>query len=296
MDEQAAGAVTDGAASDGDVAEAVRGGGSRTGAAAKPQRSLWKELPFLVVIALVLAVVIKTFFVQAFVIPSVSMENTLVKNDRVLVDKFSPWFGAEPQRGQVIVFKDPGGWLTGAEAPHPSSNAVLRDTQSVLSAIGLMPSADDGDLIKRVIAVGGDTVVCKAGAPLSVNGVALKEPYLYPGATPCDQAPVGTVTVPKGYLWVMGDNRGDSEDSRYHYQGPGSTAGFVPLSDVVGRAFVVAWPVSHWASLPSPADFHQPGLQQGDEVAAPVALGGLVVLVGAGLVLLRVRRRRSPRG
>ena len=291
MDEQAAGAVADGA-----TAEAVGRDRSTVGASAKPQRSIWKELPFLVVIALVLAVVIKTFFVQAFVIPSVSMENTLVKNDRVLVDKFSPWFGAEPQRGQVIVFKDPGGWLTGAEAPHPSSNAVVRDTQSVLSTIGLMPSADDGDLIKRVIAVGGDTVVCKAGAPLSVNGVALNEPYLYPGATPCDQEPVGTVTVPKGYLWVMGDNRGDSEDSRYHYTGPGSTAGFVPLSDVVGRAFVVAWPVSHWATLPSPADFHQPGLQQGDEVAAPVALGGLVVLAGAGLVLLRVRRRRSPRG
>ncbi|MFC1429549.1 signal peptidase I [Streptacidiphilus sp. N1-3] len=273
--------------------EAASGTG-RAGGTAKPRRSMWVELPLLVVLALVLAVVVKTFFVQAFSIPSDSMNNTLMKNDRVLVDKFSPWFGATPERGEVVVFHDPGNWLSAADLPPRSSSATVRNIQSALSDIGLLPSATEKDLIKRVIAVGGDTVVCNAGAPVSVDGVKLQEPYIFPGATPCDDYPVGTVTVPKGYLWVMGDHRNDSEDSRYqrtHNNG----GGFVPVSDVVGRAFVVAWPLSHWATLPVPATFGQPGLSQPSGSAAPYAFGGLLALLAAVPTTVWWRRRRNRR-
>jgi len=167
------------------------GESGKDGRGGRKQRPLWKELPLLVLVALVLALVIKTFFVQAFSIPSDSMQNTLQPGDRVLVDKLTPWFGATPQRGQVIVFKDPGNWLAGEDLPAPTTNPVVRDLQSVLSTVGLVPAADDDDLIKRVIAVGGDTVTCKSGSPVEVNGVALSEPYIYPGATPCPRATCG---------------------------------------------------------------------------------------------------------
>lgn len=217
------------------------------------KRPWWAELLVLVSMALVLSLGIKTFAVQAFSIPSASMQNTLQKGDRVLVDKFTPWFGAQPQRGEVVVFRDPGGWLD--ERPQ-KPNAV----QSVLSLVGLMPSAGEKDLIKRVIAVGGDTVECRVGSPVKVNGVPLDEPYIYPGATPCDNLPVGTVTVPKGSLWVMGDHRDDSWDSRAHVNQPGG--GFVPVGNVVGRAFTVAWPIGRWATLPVPGTFGQAGLSR----------------------------------
>ena len=274
------------------VAGGVSAERGTAGPAGRPRRPLWKELPLLVLVALVLSVVIKTFFVQAFSIPSDSMNNALVQKDRVLVDKFSPWLGVTPQRGQVIVFHDPGNWLNASELPKPSSSATVRGLQSALSWIGLMPSADEADLIKRVIAVGGDTVVCNAGAPVSVDGVALSEPYIFPGATPCDNDPVGTVTIPSGYLWVMGDHRNDSEDSRYqrlHNTG----GGLVPLKDVVGRAFVVAWPVSHWATLSVPSTFDQQALPAEHGSAAPYALTGLAALAGAVPLTLWLRRRRG---
>ena len=271
----------------GDAAETVR--------PVRKQRPFWKEVPLLVVAAIVMAVIIKTFFVQAFFIPSQSMQNTLQPGDRVLVDKLSPWFGATPQRGQVIVFKDPGGWLSGENLPAPSTNPVVRDFQSALSTIGLMPSASDQDLIKRVIAVGGDTVECKSGAPVSVNGVALNEPYIYPGATPCNNYPVGKVTVPKGDLWVMGDHRDDSADSRYQRE-TGNGTGFVPVKDVVGRAFVVAWPISHWAVLSVPSTFHQSGLSasalHAADGAAPAALDGAALVLPVSLWYRRRRRNR----
>ncbi|MHA6759865.1 signal peptidase I [Streptacidiphilus sp. PAMC 29251] len=276
------------------TASEVAAGDAGTGRTEKPRRPLWKELPLLVLFALVLALVVKTFFVQAFSIPSDSMNNTLMKNDRVLVDKFSPWFGAQPQRGDVVVFHDPGNWLSNADLPPRSSSATVRNIQSALSDIGLLPSATEKDLIKRVIAVGGDTVVCNAGAPVSVDGVKLQEPYVFPGATPCDDYSVGTVTVPKGYLWVMGDHRNDSEDSRYqrlHNNG----GGYVPVGDVVGRAFVVAWPVSHWATLPIPSTFDQAGLSQPAGSPAPFAFGGLVALLAAVPLTVWWRRRRHRR-
>ncbi|MFB6836020.1 signal peptidase I [Streptomyces sp. NPDC056361] len=248
----------------------------------KKQRSFWKELPLLVGIALVLALLIKTFLVQAFSIPSESMMNTLQKGDRVLVDKLTPWFGSEPERGEVVVFHDPGGWLEGQEAPKP--NVV----QKFLSFIGLMPSAEEKDLIKRVIAVGGDTVSCKEGGKVVLNGVALDETsYLYPGSVPCQDS-FGPIKVPEGRIWVMGDNRQNSLDSRFHQQLPGG--GTVSNDEVVGRAVVIAWPVTRWATLPVPDIFDQPALNQA-LAAAPV---GAASLAGAlPLVLWRRKKRTS---
>jgi signal peptidase I len=241
-----------------------------------------KELPILVLTALVLALLIKTFLLQAFSIPSDSMQNTLQTGDRVLVDKLTPWFGSTPQRGDVVVFHDPDNWLKGETSSSQSSNVVLRDFQSALSLVGLMPSANEKDLIKRVIAVGGDTVQCTAGSPVKVNGVALDEPYIFPGSTPCDDYSVGTVTVPKGKLWVMGDHRNYSADSRFQRL-QGNAGGFVPVSDVIGRAIVVAWPVTHWQTLSVPAtfdsDFEQPSLG---------------AVAGALPLTLWYRRRRRP--
>ncbi|WP_306318718.1 MULTISPECIES: signal peptidase I [unclassified Streptomyces] len=251
----------------------------------KKQRSFWKELPLLIGIALVLALLIKTFLVQAFSIPSASMENTLKIGDRVLVDKLTPWFGSEPERGEVIVFHDPADWLAGEPAPEP--NAV----QTVLSWIGLMPSADEKDLIKRVVGVGGDTIECKGTGPLKVNGKALNEPYVYPGNTPCSDDNAGgtfKVKVPEGKVWAMGDHRQDSMDSRYHQNDKND--GFVPVDNVVGRAIVVAWPPTHWSTLPVPDTFDQSGINAVANVA-PGALG----LAGAAPLVLWRRRKINQR-
>ncbi|GHJ36308.1 hypothetical protein Sm713_19170 [Streptomyces sp. TS71-3] len=248
------------------------------------QRSFWKELPLLVVIALVLALLIKTFLVQAFSIPSASMENTLQIGDRVLVDKLTPWFGAEPKRGEVVVFHDPDGWLNGEPTPKP--NAV----QTGLSWIGLMPSADEKDLIKRVVGVAGDTVECNGTGPLKVNGKTMDDSYVYAGNTPCssdDQGGQFKVTVPKGKIWVMGDHRQNSLDSRYHQHDKNN--GFVPVSNVVGRAIVVAWPPNRWSALPVPHSFDQPGVN----AAAGMVPGALGLAGAVPLVLWRRRRVAS---
>ncbi|MEV7928806.1 MULTISPECIES: signal peptidase I [unclassified Kitasatospora] len=256
----------------------------------RKQRSFWKELPILVGIALVLALVIKTFFVQAFSIPSESMQNTLQVGDRVLVDKLTPWFGAEPERGEVVVFHDPGGWLNDEPTPQ-SSNSFVRGVQDVLSFVGLMPSANEKDLIKRVIAVGGDTVECQGTGPVKVNGVALNEPYVYQGNTPCGDHPFDPVKVPNGRIWVMGDHRADSLDSRFHMDQPGG--GTVPVGNVIGRAFVVAWPVGHWSTLSVPNTFDQKGLAVAAPLAPPVA--GAVGAVALLPLVRRVRERRDGR-
>ncbi|MEU0811803.1 MULTISPECIES: signal peptidase I [unclassified Streptomyces] len=248
----------------------------------KAQRSFWRELPILVGIALLLALLIKTFLVQAFSIPSDSMQNTLQRGDRVLVDKLTPWFGAEPERGEVVVFHDPGGWL--GETQQSDSGPLARGVQRVLSFIGLMPSAEEKDLIKRVIAVGGDTVECQKGGPVKVNGKALNEKkYIFPGNTPCDDKPFGPIKVPKGRIWVMGDHRQDSLDSRYHQNLDNGT---VSVDKVVGRAIVVAWPIDRWSTLSVPSTFDQRGLSAAAAVA-PSALG----LAGAAPIVLWRRRR-----
>ncbi|MEV6114180.1 signal peptidase I [Streptomyces sp. NPDC052109] len=265
-------------------------GAGETGRRPAKPRSFWKELPILVVIALVLALLIKTFLVQAFSIPSASMQNTLQVGDRVLVDKLTPWFGSKPERGEVVVFHDPDNWLAGEPAPTP--NAV----QQVLSWIGLMPSANEKDLIKRVIGVGGDTVQCKGTGPLLVNGKPLNEPYVYAGNTPCTDDDLGgqfKVTVPKGFIWVMGDHRQNSRDSRYNQSD--KNHGMVPVDKVVGRAIVKAWPINHWGTLPVPDTFDQPGIN--DQSSASVALTAAPqgVAVAAVLPVALWRRRRVNR-
>ncbi|MGW7786901.1 signal peptidase I [Streptomyces tricolor] len=267
---------------DGPGAAAVRPGGSR---------SFWKELPILIGIALVLALLIKTFLVQAFSIPSDSMQNTLQQGDRVLVDKLTPWFGSEPERGEVVVFHDPDNWLAGE--PTPTPNPV----QKVLSWIGLMPSAEEKDLIKRVIGVGGDTVECKGSGPLKVNGKALNEPYVYPGNTPCsvdDQGGQFKVKVPEGFIWVMGDHRQNSRDSRYNQSD--RNHGMVPVDKVVGRAIVKAWPINRWGTLPVPDTFDQPGLDQQPSAAASALTAAPQGIAVAALLPVAVwRRRRADR-
>ncbi|QMU72327.1 signal peptidase I [Streptacidiphilus sp. P02-A3a] len=273
----------------------------------KQQRSFWKELPILIVVALVLALLIKTFLVQAFSIPSGSMENTLQIGDRVLVDKLTPHFGDKPSRGEVVVFHDPGNWLADEPNTAQSNNSFIRGIQDALSWIGLMPAANEKDLIKRVIAVGGDTVSCQGTGPVYVNGKALTEPYIYPGATPCGDKNFGPFKVPANSIWVMGDHRNDSLDSRYHMDEPGG--GSVPDSDVVGRAILVAWPVSHWSTLPIPSTFDQSGIgNQSAQAVGGGPVGALMVnspaaagLIGAiPLTYLyrrgRLRRARRKRG
>jgi signal peptidase I len=205
--------------------------------------------------ALVVSILIKTFLVQAFFIPSGSMEPTLhgcpgCLGDRVLVNKLVNHTGGI-HRGDVVVFRDSAGWLPAA---HPSTGlrALVRDG---LEFVGLAPSSTESDLIKRVIGVGGDTVEGRGGR-VYVNGVPLDEPYVLPGNRPTDID--FTVTVPTGKLWVMGDHRAASADSRAHQQGPGG--GFVPVADVVGRAFVIVWPLGRAAALHRPATFDQRGL------------------------------------
>ncbi len=241
------------------------------------------ELPLLIGIALILALLIKTFLIQAFSIPSDSMQNTLQRGDRVLVDKLTPWFGSEPERGEVVVFHDPGGWLQDTATPEPNV------AQKFLSFIGLMPSSEDKDLIKRVIAVGGDTVECKENGPVTVNGKVLDEKsFIFPGNTPCNDEPFGPIKVQEGRIFVMGDHRQNSLDSRYHQELPGQ--GTVSNDEVVGRAIVVAWPVGRWATLPIPSTFDQPGLNAAAAMA-PAALG-----VAGALPLVFWRRRRLTAG
>jgi signal peptidase I len=267
---------------------------------ARTHRSFWRELPFLVIIALVLALLIKTFLVQAFFIPSASMENTLMggppfpggpsrPNDRVLVNKLVYDF-RDPRRGEVVVFKQPSTWHD-VTSPAPSTG-IVHWFQDLESAIGL-PVNDTQDIIKRVIGLPGDTIACQratgalagkgdGGWVLTVNGKTLDEPYLYPGSSECGPDTFSK-TIPSGDLWVMGDHRDDSDDSRSN--GP------VPINDVIGRAFVVIWPHADWKTLPVPATFDQSGLAAAASSLPPPLLG----LVGA-LPIALVRRRRLRRG
>jgi len=210
---------------------------------------LWQELLVLLGTALVLAVVVKTFFVQAFYIPSSSMEPTLNINDRILVEKVSYWAG-DVHRGDIVVFDDPGGWLSneGQLQPH-------NPLQRALEIVGLFPTG--GHLVKRVIGVGGDHVrCCDAEGNILVNGVPLEETYLPKGINPSD-TPFNK-TVPEGHLWVMGDNRGASSDSRAHTGAPG--AGFVAAGDIVGKVWAIVWPGSRVEFVDRPKVFDSAAL------------------------------------
>lgn len=234
------------------------------------QRSALKEIPLLISVALAIALILKVFLVQAFVIPSGSMEQTIRIGDRVLVDKLTPWFGAEPSRGDVVVFRDPGGWLADEQSERQDDDPFPLDKiKDGLTFIGILPSADDRDLIKRVVGVGGDRVTCcDDQGRLKVNGVPLTEDYLYPGVEPSEDH--FDITVPEGRLWVMGDHRNDSADSRAHRKAP--YGGTVSEEQVVGRAMVIAWPVDHWRRLEEPAAYASvPDAMPGATAAGPVS-------------------------
>ena len=227
-----------------------RGGGdTKKGKGQKKHLSFWKELPILILIAFVLALLIKAFFVQAFYIPSGSMEQTLLIGDRVLVNKIVYDF-RDVHRGEVVVFNGDGTNFQQAEVavPPPSNffERILRDIQGFLG----LGAPNEKDFIKRVIGVGGDTVsCCDAAGRVIVNGKALDEPYVYYGdqvPTP-NQREFAPVQVPKGYLFVMGDHRNSSTDSRM--------VGPIPEDNVIGRAQIRIWPVSRLAWLRVPPTF-----------------------------------------
>ena len=233
-------------------------------------RSVWvgvREVVIVVSLAMALSLVVKTFLVQPFHIPSGSMEDTLIKDDRVLVSKLTPG-PFELSRGDIVVFTDPGHWL--GEIPEVHRTPV----QSALIFLGLAPDDSHEHLIKRVIGLPGDHVVCcTVGGQLTVNGVAITEPYLKPGDNAAGGRGSFDIIVPAGKVWVMGDHRSDSADSRFHDDGTGST-GSVPIADIRGKAVLVVWPIDRWAGLSEFGDVFatvpDPGkAAPGDSVVTP---------------------------
>jgi signal peptidase I len=210
---------------------------------------LLRETVLVVGIALVLSLIIKTFLVQAFYIPSGSMENTLLTGDKVIVSKLTPG-PFDLKHGDIVVFKDPGGWL---DPTVPTQRSKLGGAvHDGLTFIGLLPNDADDHLIKRIIGLPGDHVVCcTAQGLITVNGVPIHEPYIYPGNAPSDKN--FDITVPAGKIWVMGDHREISRDSRFNDPSGNGSDGSVPISLVVGRAVVIVWPVSRagWLGVPN---------------------------------------------
>ncbi|MCZ4066535.1 signal peptidase I [Microbacterium sp. H37-C3] len=223
----------------------------------KPARSrsrrlglLLRDILVIVAIALTVSFLVKTFLVRSFYIPSGSMERTLLKDDRILVDQLTPRFGGYA-RGDVVVFRDPGGWLppTVQQARPP----LVEGMDWVLSVVGLSAPDSKDHLIKRIIGMPGDHVVCcNAVGQITVNDVPIDESSyvsLADGQSTPQEVPFD-VTVPENSLWVLGDNRDHSRDSRYNRDQP--SQGFVPLDNVVGRAFLITWPLDRFGLI----DFH----------------------------------------
>lgn len=214
----------------------------------KKQNGLLKFLRDVVIIlvaAIVISFLIKTFLIRSFYIPSESMEPTLIKNDRIIVNELVP--DVVPiNHGDVVVFKDPGGWLD--PVPQIEQNPVAGFFDWLLSIVGLTAPDSNDHLIKRVIGLPGDEVACcNEFGQMTVNGVPLEEPYVQLGSATAVSELEFDVTVPPDSLWVMGDNRYNSRDSRYNQEGP--TQGFVPYANVVGRAFLITWPIDRWTWL-----------------------------------------------
>lgn len=236
----------------------------------KRKHSTAREIAILATIALVLYYVTLTFIARPYLIPSESMEPTLhgcagCVGDRIMVDKVTYRF-SKPEPGDVVVFKGPPSWNIGYKSIR-SDNTAIRWVQNALSFVGFVPP-DENDLVKRVIAVGGQTIQCRADTGLTVDGKQLNEPYLDPatmmadpGVYPCLGPEFGPVTVPPDRLWVMGDNRTHSADSRFHCSNlPADAqkgllctgdpmAGTVPVENVIGKARFIAWPPSRWGGI-----------------------------------------------
>jgi signal peptidase I len=252
--------------------------------------SFLRELPVLLVVAFGLALLIKTFLVQAFFIPSGSMERTLhgctgCSGDRVLVNKLVYRFH-DPRPGEVVVFRGPESWAPEAQFSQPS-NIVQRALRAIGSAVGVAP-AGEKDFVKRIIAVGGQTVqCCDTQGRVVVDGRPLDEPYVFISDPEYRPAPFGPIKVPEGRLWMMGDHRDESADSRVHISD--ADQGTIGVSDVIGKAFVIVWPPSRWDTLGTPSTF----------AAAPSApaLAALPFVLALGVVLpvgaVRHRSRRA---
>ncbi|MDZ4265343.1 MAG: signal peptidase I [Mycobacterium sp.] len=238
----------------------------------KKKRGAVREAAILITIALVLYYVMLTFIARPYLIPSESMQPTLngcngCVGDRIMVDKMTYRFSS-PEPGDVVVFKGPPNWSIGYRSIR-SDNTAVRWVQNALSFVGFVPP-DENDLVKRIIAVGGQTVQCRADTGLTVNGRPLDEPYLDPDTMmadpavyPCLGNEFGPVTVPEGRLWVMGDNRTHSADSRSHCSNRPEdaqrgllctgdpVAGTIPVENVIGKARFIAWPPSRWGGVSS---------------------------------------------
>ncbi len=209
----------------------------------KRKGSLLPDLPILVILALLVSLLIKSFLVQFFYIPSGSMENTLQIRDRVAVNRV-PFIGNDVSRGDVIVFRDPAGWLP--EASSVSGNRVTNAIREGLVIVGVIPNPAKQYLVKRVIGVAGDNVVAKDQV-LTINGKPTNEPYIFSGNSPSDTD--FNITVPEGKVWVMGDHRGASGDSRVHQDDVNN--GMVPVEKITGRVIATIWPLSQLGFISS---------------------------------------------
>lgn len=213
---------------------------------AKGVTTFLRDVLVIFVAAILISFLIKTFLVRSFYIPSESMMSTLHKNDRIIVNQLSPEL-MPIERGDVVVFRDPGHWLS-PRAPEPQ-NPVVAAFDWFLSLVGLSASDSNDHLIKRVIGLPGDVVeCCDEFGQLTINGIPIDEPYvqLPPGVDRVSKDDF-SVTVPEHSLWVLGDNRWASADSRYNRDKPGN--GFVPYENVVGRAILITWPIDRWTWL-----------------------------------------------
>ncbi len=222
--------------------------------------SFAREVAIVLVCALVLSVIVRTFFVQAFYVPSASMENTLLIDDRILASKITTSISGV-KRGEVIVFKDPGDWL-------PKAKTEVGPVSKALEFIGLLPSSAGDDLVKRAIALGGDRIMCcNADGQIVLNGIGLQEPYIKPGRG-TDQVNFDVI-VPPDSVFVMGDNRAASADSRYHLD---QNDGGVPLDNVVGRVVLKVWPLDQFGTVPIPdVPFGNPALANQPSDTSPAA-------------------------
>jgi len=207
--------------------------------------SLFREFPILVIVALAVSLVIKTFLVQFFYIPSGSMENTLQINDRVAVNKL-PFIGKSINRGDVVVFRDPDNWLP--EPFNGDQNKYIAKVKEAFVAVGVLPNPAKQYLVKRVIGVAGDKVeCCSKNKKLMINGKEINEPYIFAGNSPSDTN--FNVTVPAGKIWVMGDHRAASADSRFHQED--INHGMVPTSKVTGKVVGIIWPIKNFGIVHS---------------------------------------------
>ena len=229
------------------TAEAATRSAQRRAGAGSPALKFVRDLVVIVVVAVLISALLKTFVVRSFYIPSPSMENTLLVNDRIIVNELVPNL-IPIEHGDVVVFTDPGNWLP-PQQPVPLN--LLSAIDTALTAVGLSTGDSNNHLIKRVIGLPGETVVCcTSTGQLTINDVPISEAYIQvPDAQSKATKSPFTVTVPDGKLWVMGDNRYNSADSAFHYLNGSPGSGFVPISSVVGRAVVVSWPAKHWGWL-----------------------------------------------